>query len=144
MKILEVTFDCTIPMPGYANVKPGIGRATLDEGETPEQAWTELNRRAQAWHRKEYPHLYDIDVNNIPTHPVPGVNQFMQPTPKEIIAKYQSTPIIDKSIERLEIQIDNANTLEELDKILLSNDNIPSPLLTQIEVKKDQLVGHEK
>ena len=52
--------------------------------------------------------------------------------------------VIDKSIERLEIQIDNANTLEELDKILLSYDKIPSKIMEQIEAKKNQLIGHEK
>ena len=52
--------------------------------------------------------------------------------------------VIDKSIERLEIQIDNANTLEELDKILLSYDKLPDEIFKQIEAKKNQLVGHEK
>lgn len=59
MKILEVTFDCTIAMPGYSNVKPGIGRAILEDGDTLEGAWSELNRRAQEWHKKEYPHLHE-------------------------------------------------------------------------------------
>lgn len=49
--------------------------------------------------------------------------------------------IIDKSIERLEIQIDNANTLEELDKILLSYDKIPNEIVDQIEEKKNQLTN---
>ena len=52
--------------------------------------------------------------------------------------------IIDKSIERLEIQIDNANTLEELDKILLSYDKIPSEIMEQIEAKKNQLANGTK
>lgn len=47
--------------------------------------------------------------------------------------------IIDKSIERLEIQIDNANTLEELDQIILSYDKLPSEIMEQIKVKKNQL-----
>lgn len=48
-------------MPGYANVKPGVGRAVLEEGETIEDAWTELNRRAKEWHKKEYPHLCETE-----------------------------------------------------------------------------------
>lgn len=136
MKILEVTFDCTIAMPGYNNVKPGVFRAILEEGDTLEGAWTELNKRAQAWHAKEFPHLYPQQDMGLPKEP--------PLTPKEIIAKFQSTPIIDKSIERLEIQIDNANTLEELDKILLSYDKLPSEIMEQIEAKKNQLVGYEK
>lgn len=58
MKITKATFDCTIAMPGYANVKPGSSEIILEPGEEIEDAWSELNRRAQAWHRKEYPHLY--------------------------------------------------------------------------------------
>lgn len=49
--------------------------------------------------------------------------------------------IIDKSIERLEIQIDNANTLEELDQILLSYDKLPDEIIKQIEEKKNQLTN---
>ncbi len=62
---------------------------------------------------------------------------------RKLTDNYYSPPkpsIIDKSIERLEIQIDNANTLEELDKILLSYDKeIPSKIVDQIEEKKNQL-----
>lgn len=74
---------------------------------------------------------------------VPPPSEIKQPalTPKEIIAKFQSTPIINKSIERLEIQIDNANTLEELDKILLSYDKLPSEIMEQIENKKKKLAN---
>lgn len=58
MVIKKVSFDCTIAMPGYNNVKPGIVEAELESGETIEQAWSELNRRAKEWHKTEYPHLY--------------------------------------------------------------------------------------
>lgn len=59
MIIKKVSFDCTIAMPGYSNVKPGIVEADLEPGETIEQAWSELNRRAMEWHKKEYPHCYE-------------------------------------------------------------------------------------
>lgn len=59
MKIGKATFDCTIGMPGFSNVKPGVVEIVLEEGETIEDAWSELNRRALAWHRKEFPHLYE-------------------------------------------------------------------------------------
>jgi len=59
MIIKEVTFDCTIAMPGYNNVKPGTGTIVLEEGETMEEAWSELYRRAIQWHKKEFPHLYE-------------------------------------------------------------------------------------
>lgn len=58
MKIGKATFDCTIGMPGFSNVKPGAVEIILEEGETIEDAWSELNRRALAWHKKEFPHLY--------------------------------------------------------------------------------------
>lgn len=133
MKILEVTFDCTIAMPGYNNVKPGVFRAILEEGDTLEGAWTELNRRAKEWHKKEYPHIYQ--------------EQFVANTNlQKLTENYYSPPkpsIIDKSIERLEIQIDNANTLEELDKIPLSYDKLPDEIFKQIEEKKNQLANAE-
>lgn len=111
MKILEVTFDCTIAMPGYSNVKPGIGRAIIDEanGETPEQAWTELNKRAQAWHRKEFPELYP------PAQSEPWTNQPITAERQKIeFRRVDSIPVISKEKERLEIVIDNATVLDEL------------------------------
>lgn len=66
---------------------------------------------------------------------------------QKLTENYYSPPkpsIIDKSIERLEIQIDNANTLEELDQILLSYNKLPDEIMEQIEEKKNQLVGYEK
>ena len=45
--------------------------------------------------------------------------------------------VIDKSFERLEIDIDNAESLEDLNKILLSYDKLPDQILTQIQIKKE-------
>ena len=58
MKIERVTFGKTIGMPNYGNDRPGVEYAILEDGETMEQALTELNQRIIEWHKKEYPHLY--------------------------------------------------------------------------------------
>src|ERR1700760_2338424 len=103
MKILEVTFECTIAMPGYNNVKPGIGRVILEEGDTPEQAWTELNRRAQEWHKKEYPHLYpEKETYPKPYDPRDRFDKLTsgQLPPTEVT--YGPPPVINIQHERME------------------------------------------
>lgn len=91
MKITKATFDCIIAMPGYANVKPGSSEIILEPGEEIEDAWSELNRRAQAWHRKEYPHLYQEEKGWTPG------SDFPQHMKTEVT--YGPLPIISKDKE---------------------------------------------
>lgn len=104
MKITKVSFDKTIGMPNYSNDRPGVVEATLEDGDTLESAWTELNKRAIEWHLGAYPHLYQESK-----------------TAEGVIAEFTrqslGIPVISKESERLEIHIDNAQTLDELSTI---------------------------
>ena len=64
MIIGKITFGKTIAMPGYNNDKPEI-EAILEDGDTVEAVLSSLNKRLIAWHKAEYPHLYQ-DENKEP------------------------------------------------------------------------------
>lgn len=65
MIVRKVAFEKTIGMPNYSNDRPIILEAELEPGETKEQAWTRMNQDMIAWHKTEYPHLYQ-DENKEP------------------------------------------------------------------------------
>src|ERR1700749_4977526 len=46
-------------MPNFSNDRPLVLEADLEPGETKEEAWTRINQDMIAWHKKEYPHLYE-------------------------------------------------------------------------------------
>jgi hypothetical protein len=102
----EVTKIChglTIGDLKFGNARPGVVEATLKPGETMEQALDELDERLTAWHKKRYPHLYENQPSPIPERP--------------FAYRQEQTPVIDKSTEKLEIAIDNADTIEKLQMI---------------------------
>lgn len=110
-EIIKISHGLTIGDLKYGNARPGVVEATLNPGETMEQALDELDERLNAWHRKRYPHLYqdDYGISNPPTGPISYTKESIIP------------PVIDKSIERLEIAIENADTIEKLQKIKEEN-----------------------
>lgn len=115
-EITKISHGITIGDLKYGNAKPGVVEATLKPGETMEQALDELDERLNAWHRKRYPHLYQEPVN--------VVSQWQsQDHKQDVTTTYASNQpiIIDKSIERLEIAIENADTIEKLQKIKEEN-----------------------
>ncbi len=57
MKIEKVSISRTIPTGPYMNDKIGM-EASLEDGETPEAALSELNKRVTEWHKAEHPRLY--------------------------------------------------------------------------------------
>ena len=85
MIVRKVAFEKTIGMPNYSNDRPIVLEADLEPGETKEQAWTRMNQDMIAWHKAEYPHLYQpenvtsgyysTDLPNPPitTYPAPGI-----------------------------------------------------------------------
>jgi hypothetical protein len=112
MKIIKASFDKKIGMPNFSNDTPGVVEAILEEGDTIESVWTELNQRAIAWHKKEYPHLYQEGG-------VPLSADYVKFDKVAIHAPNSpySIPTISKDSERLEIAIDNATSLDELQAI---------------------------
>lgn len=97
--IEKVSYGMTIGDLKFGNVRPGVVEAILKPGKTLEEALDELDNRITAWHKKKYAHLYDGSTVHIPmdlsyaTNPLPTIS-------------------LDK--ERLEIQIDNCASLDEL------------------------------
>lgn len=128
-EITKISHGITIGDLKYGNAKPGVVEATLKPGETMEQALDELDERLNAWHRKRYPHLYqdDYGVSNPLAGPISYTKESITP------------PIIDKSIERLEIAIDNCQTLEELDQLKKDNPVMTHKLLVQWDTRREIL-----
>jgi hypothetical protein len=109
MKIVKASFDKKIGMPNFSNDTPGVVEVILEDGDTIESVWTELNQRAIAWHRAEYPHLYQ--EGNKPewvNMPVKANTQMIE---------MREVPTISKDAEKLEIAIDNAQSIGELQGI---------------------------
>ena len=113
MKIEKVSFDKKFGMPAYGSDHPVVVEAILEGDETPEQAWSEMNRRMIAWHQKEYPALYEEKEPWIPGHEFPSHMK------TQITFDRQPAPVIDYGkIERSEPDalsgILAASTLDEL------------------------------
>lgn len=120
MIVRKVAFEKTIGMPNYSNDRPIIVEADLEPGETKEDAWTQINQDMIAWHKKEYPHLYQERE----TYPKPydGRDRFDHVTsgqlpPTEVT--YGPPPVINIQDEKTQpvdvlTAIHNAPTLEEL------------------------------
>jgi len=115
MKIEKVTFQATYNTGPFLNVRVGfeaemtppvMGTDGTFHIESPEQALSNLKKMADAWHKAEYPHIYQ------------------QESAPEIVRSFTpqqtgpSVSVIDyKEKENLEIAIDNATSLEDLAKL---------------------------
>jgi hypothetical protein len=146
MKIEKVTFQTTYNIGPFLNVKVGF-EAQLSgpywEGseadghfkiESPEEVLSNLRKLADEWHKKEYPHLYQ-EENKEPWVSSPTISKAQTIEFRHI----DSIPIISKDSERLEIEIDNAQTLEDLKKIKDANLALPHPILLQFNAKRDAI-----
>lgn len=109
--ITKISHGLTIGDLKFGNARPGVVEATLKQGETMEDALDELDERLTEWHKKRYPHLYqdsksegsgERDLSNWQ----PGAQR-----------RPETLPTISKDTEKLEIAIDNATTIEELQSI---------------------------
>ena len=128
MKIEKVTYQKTYSIGPYLTDRIGL-EASVDEGESAADVLDNLRGKADEWHKSEHPHLYqdDYGISNPPTGPVSYTKESIIP------------PIIDKSIERLEIAIDNCRDLEELDKLKADNPLFPARLLESFNKKRKEL-----
>ena len=93
-------------MPNYSNDRPIVLEADLEPGETKEQAWTRMNQDMIAWHKAEYPQLYQ------PENVTSGYYSTDLPNPP--ITTYPAPGIINIQDEKLEIEIDNCTSVDEL------------------------------
>lgn len=100
----------------------------IQEGETRQQALMrvhdELDATAQALRNR-------FEAGN----PTTGTDVTITPSLKK-----EGTLIIDKSIERLEIAIDNATTHAELNKIKEENQFFPARLLDAFNKKRREII----
>lgn len=133
-EIIKISHGLTIGDLKYGNARPGVVEATLKPGETMEQALDELDERLNAWHRKRYPHLYQEPVSIVSQ----WQHQESNPSTTTTYSGGQPT-IIDLSVERLEIAIDNCQSIEELDQLKQDNPLFPARLLESFNKKRKEL-----
>lgn len=135
MKIEKVTYQKTFVTGPYMNEKIGF-EVQLDDGDTDHSALDYCKDSAEMWHRKNNPHLYQDSVN--------AISQWQsQDHKQDVITTYASNQpiIIDKSIERLEVAIDNCQSIEELDQLKKDNPLFPAKLLETFNNKRKQLTS---
>lgn len=60
MVIIEVTFDELYPTAPFLNTRIGA-KASVSEREDPQEAWSQLKRLADDFHKKNYPNMYVVD-----------------------------------------------------------------------------------
>lgn len=101
MAIEKLFYQKTVCVGQFLFDKIG-GEATIDPGQTPDEVLSNLNKTVTDWHRKEYPHLYQEPPAWANT-PVAAPRQ-----------KIELLPTISKDKERIEIAIDNAETIADL------------------------------
>ena len=106
MKIERISYQKVFPIAQYVNEKIGV-EIQVDEGDDKEFAFLAAKELVENWHRTANPHPYG-DNNPIYPH-APEIKSVIEnpPPPKEI----------NRAEEKIEISIDNANTLEELAEI---------------------------
>lgn len=132
MKIEKVTYQKTYSIGPYLTDRVGF-EASLDGHESCKEALSQLEAAADEWHKKEHPHLHQQNASWNPDDEFP---EYMKTK-----IEFGPSPIIDKSIERLEIAIDNAASLEELDKLKADNPLFPARLLESFNKKRKELTN---
>jgi len=143
MKIEKVTYQKTYSIGPYLTDRVGF-EASLDEPRreqdgsytifTPEGALSELEKIADEWHKKSHPHLYQEEKQFVPLA--------MGGTIDKPNWQAQSVPAaIDyKKIEQMEADIDNCQSLEELEQWKTDNPTFPARLLGTINEKRKKLM----
>jgi len=99
MKITKAIYQATIPTGAYMNERPGL-EAELEEGDDPVKVIRELKR------------LCNQSVNEV----------FVTRTEDKIILEGRDGPVvIDLNDEKIEIAIENANTIRELEDVKMKH-----------------------
>jgi hypothetical protein len=132
--IEKVAYGMTIGDLKFGNVRPGVVEATLKPGHTLEDALDELDDRLNAWHRKKYPHLYQQESS-------PEIVRSF--TPQQTGPSVMPQVIDYKQKETLEIAIDNATSLEELQAIKDANPVMTVPILKHCNRRMEELINEK-
>lgn len=125
-EITKISHGLTIGDLKFGNARPGVVEATLKPGETMEQALDELDDRLNAWHRKKYPHLYEV------VSAVSVMNPSYVPPPSTLTTTggYGPPLEINRQHERMKDEIDDMQSIEGLRSWKEANPVIPYPILT--------------
>lgn len=132
-EITKICHGLTIGDLKFGNARPGVVEATLKPGETMEEALDELDERLNAWHRKRYPHLYQEEKGWTPWADFPPHMK------TEVTFSNGALPIISRDKEKIEIAIDNAESVEELKIIKKAYELMPASCLIQYNKKMAEL-----
>lgn len=128
--IEKVAYGVTIGDLKFGNVRPGVVEATLKPGATLEDALDELDDRLIAWHKKRYPHLYSANEGRPTVEELSYVRGLLEPL-----------PTISKDFEKLEIAIDNAETVDELKDVKTVYPLMPEIMIDMYNKKMEQLLS---
>lgn len=106
MKITKITYQKAFITGPFLQEKIGFEAEVIEEIQSVPDALAQLKGMAEDFHKQSNPHLYQEGETKI------------WASPEGTIRAYPATiPTISKESERLEIQIDNAQTLEDLSTI---------------------------
>jgi len=136
MKIEKVTYQKTYSIAPYLTDR--VGFEATPEGkpdEDPKEMLSFLEGMADAWHKKAHPHLY------------PDLSGIKQDGNETFISKPDlgnvpySLPIISKDKEKIEIAIDNADTVDELKDVKTVYPLIPASLINHYNKRMQELTA---
>lgn len=103
MVIIEVTFDELYPTAPYLNARIGA-KASVSEREDPQEAWSQLKRFADDFHKKNYPNMYVGDQQQ-------SVPQQLPETKVD-----RGGEELFQSAEEIIAQMDKCETIEQLER----------------------------
>lgn len=136
MKITTVSLSRTIPTGPYMNDKVGM-EATIGPDESEVEALDTLQRAIENWHKKANPHLYQ--ETNIP---FTQRADYVPPPSTLTTATNAHEPLtINIQHERIQIQIENAESIGQLMKVKGTTPLMPVSLMNLYNQKMEQLTN---
>jgi hypothetical protein len=125
MTIEKVTYQKTYSIGPYLTDRVGFEATPNGKpSDDPSEMLTMLEEIADAWHKKAHPHLYqESKTDSLPLE-ARGMNY---------------VPIISKDKEKIEIAIDNAETIEDLNKVKEFYEFLPASLISHYNKRIQEL-----
>lgn len=136
MNIEKVTYQKTYSIGPYLTDRVGF-EASIPNDMPTNFALSTLEQMADAWHKEAHPHLYqekDKLKQDEWTREYPPIEHWKIP-------KDGPLPIISKDKEKIEIAIDNAESVEELKIIKKAYELMPASCLSQYNKRMTELTS---
>lgn len=128
MRIDRISFSKTFPTGPYMNEKIGV-EIQVEEGDDIHQVMYCARLNVDEWFKKYNPHLFEKSDAPIESE-LPKVNGgIAQANPRGNhfgLDKSAAIPVINREIERMQILIDNCETVADLEKIRV---DVPDKLI---------------